>query len=207
MRRSILLSISLIGSAAFAVGCDSSHLVDPSMNADGGPSTARASGPEIIAPSNATAVVISSTQINLQWQDNSDNETAFEVQRSTSGVNGTYSVAATIPANSVAYENVGLSSPTEYCHRVRAVRVTGKKTAYSSFSNTTCASTPDTTPPPVIPSTPAAPSNVSASQSSERVITIRWQDNSTDESGFMVFHAGFSNPFATVGPDGITVGD
>jgi hypothetical protein len=34
-----------------------------------------------IAPSNLTGIVASTTQINLQWTDNSTNETGFKIER------------------------------------------------------------------------------------------------------------------------------
>ncbi|MGH7553583.1 MAG: hypothetical protein ACREMQ_11220 [Longimicrobiales bacterium] len=46
-------------------------------------------GPTLAAPSNATAVALSETQIGVSWQDNTGRETGFEVHRSLTGVPGT----------------------------------------------------------------------------------------------------------------------
>ena len=203
MRSFALVAVSITASLAFILGCDGSRSVDPSTEFDGRPSAARGSVSEIAAPTGARAAAVTSIQINVDWQDNSSNETAFEVQRSSTGESGTYSVLATMAANSVAYEDLAVIAASQYCYRIRAVRVTGKKSAYSLFSNTSCATTPSQPLPPDMPSIPAAPSNVTAIPSSESAITIAWQDNSTDESGFMVSRVGF-NPFATVGANTVT---
>ena len=202
MRPSALFSITLTAGTLFVLGCDGSKSVDPLVDIDGTASAARGSVGEFPAPSSLTAVSAGTSQIGIQWQDNSTNETGFEIQRSSSGSNGAYSVISTVAANSVAYEDVALTAATEYCYRIRAVRVTGKKSAYSPFSVSSCASTA-APPPPVMPPTPAAPSNVSATPSSESTITISWQDNSDNETGFTVFRVGF-NPFAHAGPNTVT---
>ena len=41
-------------------------------------------------PSNLTASPSLSTQVELTWQDNSNNETEFQIERSTNGLNGPY---------------------------------------------------------------------------------------------------------------------
>ena len=200
MRSSILVSIGLTASVAFVLGCDGSRSVDPSMDIDDAPSAARASGADLSAPSNASAVALSTDKIKVQWQDNSSNETSFEVQRSSSGENGTYSLLQTMAANSSEYVDDALTAASQYCYRIRAGRVSGKKSSYSLVSNTACATTASPPPPPDMPSTPAAPTNVVATPSSESAITITWQDNSTDETGFLVSRVGF-NPFASVAAD------
>jgi hypothetical protein len=58
--------------------------------------------------------------ILVSWTDNASNETGYEVLRSTTGIGGSYSVIATLPANSNSYVDPGLSENTEYCYQVRA---------------------------------------------------------------------------------------
>lgn len=95
---------------------------------DGGSTT-------VAAPSNLTASVVSSSQINLSWSDNSNNETGFTIQRASGG--GSYSTIATVGANTTSYNNTGLSANTTYSYRVRAY----SGSATSSFSNTASATT------------------------------------------------------------------
>jgi hypothetical protein len=202
MQRSLRVSIILVAVAALLTACDANNPVDPGAE-DASLSAARSAKPQILAPSSLTAVVISSSQINISWTDNSGNETLFEVYRSLDGVNGTFSFQVPISANLTGYEDRSLGSPAEFCYRVRAVHASRKRSEYSDFSNTACASTVDSaTPPQPVPS--AVPSNVSALVESESVIRISWQDNSSDESGFSVAMHGY-NPFAYVGPDVVTL--
>ena len=89
-------------------------------------------------PSDLTAAVVSSTQIDLSWQDNSDNEDNFKIERKTEG--GTYSQIDTVPANITTYLDSDLSPGTIYCYRVKAYN----SVADSDYSNTACATTPPT---------------------------------------------------------------
>ena len=90
------------------------------------------------APSGLTATVISSSQIDLSWTDNANNEASFEIERSTTGIGGAYTLLTTVPANTTTYSDSPLSATTEYCYRVRAINVTGN----STYSNSICATTP-----------------------------------------------------------------
>jgi len=57
------------------------------------------------------------TQINVVWNDNSDNEQGFLLQRSTDGVN--YTDRATIAANETSYVDT-VTAATNYWYRIRA---------------------------------------------------------------------------------------
>lgn len=142
-------------------------------------------------PGNLTSTAVSPSQINLAWADLSSNENGFELQWSTAGPNGTFVPLTTTAANTSFYSNVSLASATEYCYRVRAFRITGRKTNYSAFSNTACATTEETPPPPPPPPGPTAPSGTNARPASSLVHTaqITWTDNSSDENGFRVERA------------------
>jgi len=134
------------------------------------------------APSNASASALSQTQIDIGWQDNSPNETAFEVQRSTAGPSGSFDVIAMPAANVRTYGDKNLVPATQYCYRVRAFRGTPKYgTTFSEFSNTTCA----TTPPPL----PDAASGAKVVASISSGVTVSWSDNSTNEDGFRVYRS------------------
>jgi hypothetical protein len=173
--RCLYLGGSLLG--LFALGCDGSRSVEPTIQAV---STAT-SGPTINAPSTTKAIAISESRIDLSWQDNSSNETGFEVYRSTTGGSAVFALWVTVGAGVTSYSNVaGLNPSTEYCYKVRALRTAGNKTSYSTFSATdACATTP---PPPI----PLAPSLVDARAGGSNSITLQWMDNSTNESGFRV---------------------
>ena len=79
-------------------------------------------GPPPAAPSDLVASPISSSRIDLTWQDNSGDETGFKIERKT--VSGSYSQIATVGANVTSYSSSGLSANTTYCYRVRAYKGT-----------------------------------------------------------------------------------
>src|SRR5438876_3005549 len=104
-------------------------------------------------PSNTHVVAVSDSRIDVSWQDNSANESGFEVHRSADGVNGVFTLVATTTAGVTARSDTGLNPSTQYCYKVRAFKTADGRTRYSGFSNTACATT---LPPPP----PNAPSNI-----------------------------------------------
>jgi phosphodiesterase/alkaline phosphatase D-like protein len=127
------------------------------------------------APSNLSASAASSTQINLNWQDNSSNESGFRIERKE-GSGGNYSQIATTAANAAAYGDSGLSSGKTYFYRIRAYNANGDS-AYSGEASATTSSSA---------SLPAAPSDPAATAASSTQINVTWKDNSDNESGFLV---------------------
>jgi len=88
-----------------------------------------------VPPSGLTATTISSSQINLNWTDNSPDETGFKIERKPSG--GTYSQIATVGANVTTYPDTGLAGNTTYYYKVRAYNDGGD----SGYSNEASATT------------------------------------------------------------------
>ena len=125
-----------------------------------------------LAPSNLSATAVSSSQINLAWTDNSNNETGFKIERSTDGV--TFTQVGTVGSNVTTMSDMGLSPATIYYYRVKAYNAEGDS-PYSNTANTT-------TPP--LP--PAPPSSLSASAVSSSQINLSWIDNSNNETGFKI---------------------
>ena len=76
--------------------------------------------PTLNQPTNLTANPPDGVQIQLAWTDNSTGETSYEVERSTTGTGGPFSLIASLPANSESYVDAPLSPSTDYCYRVRA---------------------------------------------------------------------------------------
>jgi len=98
------------------------------------------------APSNLIATPLSTSQIDLSWVDNSNNETGFKIERKT-GVGGSYNQIASVGANVTTYSDSGRNQGTTYCYRVRAYNAGGN----SAYSNEACATTFS---PPNMPSNP-----------------------------------------------------
>ena len=100
--------------------------------------TTPATPPAPIAPNNLVASAISTSRIDLVWQDTSTNETGFKIERSVDGVN--FTQIALIGANSTNYsDTIGLAASTKYYYRIRATN-DGGDSAYSSIASATTAS-------------------------------------------------------------------
>ena len=183
---------SLAGSLAllFLLGCDRSEPLAPEIQA----AATAGSGSTLNAPSGTNAVGVSHNRIDIGWQDNSSNETGFEVHRSTSGASGEFTLLSTTGAGVTSYSDGGLTPLTAYCYKVRAFRTTGSKKSYSAFSSAACATTPAS---PV----PAAPSGVDAAARLGYAFDVSWSDNSTNETEFRVERsATAAAPWTAVGP-------
>ncbi len=96
--------------------------------------TAKTGGPlsKPAVPTALTATTASASRINLAWQDNSNNETGFYVERRIG--NGAWSRVATLGANTKAYASGGLAAATTYGYRVQAYRSSLGTSAYSNWA-------------------------------------------------------------------------
>ena len=86
-------------------------------------------------PTNLSASSKSTTEINLSWTDNSDNEDGFKLERK--GLGGAYTEIKTLAANTTSYSDTGLNANTTYYYRIRAYNSYG----YSDYSNEANATT------------------------------------------------------------------
>ena len=127
--------------------------------------------PLLAAPTALAATATSSSQINLTWADNSNNETGFKLERKT-GSGGTYAQIATPAANATSYSDSGLSAATQYVYRVRANNAAGDS-AFSAEANAT-----------TLLNLPVAPSVLAATATSPSQANLTWTDNANNETGF-----------------------
>jgi hypothetical protein len=125
-------------------------------------------GTTVTAPTNLTANVLSNTQVALAWQDKSNNETSFRIERKTTG---SFAEIANVGAGVTTYTATGLSPNTAYSFRVRA----RANSTNSGYSNTATATTPGT---------PTPPSQLRTTSTTASSVTIAWNDNSSNETGF-----------------------
>ena len=125
------------------------------------------------APTDLHATVAGSTQVDLRWTDNADNETRFVLERSLDGT--TWGTAATLDANATTYSDTGLSPATTYHYRVRAANDAGD----SPYSNTVAVTTDA-----AAPVAPAAPTELTATAQDENRIDLGWTDNADNETSF-----------------------
>ncbi len=122
-------------------------------------------------PSDLTATVISNSKIELNWQDNSSNETGFKIERKKSG--GSYTQIATVGEDITNIINTGLAGNTKYYYRVSAYNTAGDS-EYSNQVSVTTEAVPD------------APSDLIATAVSTSEVDLSWTDNSSNETGFII---------------------
>jgi parallel beta-helix repeat protein len=152
--------------------------------------TAQTSDLAPAAPTSLAATVNGTSQISLAWTDNSTNETAFKIERSTAA--GAYAQIATVGAGITTYVDSTLTAGTTYTYRVRATSAI----ADSAYSNTATATTTSA------PTAPAAPSALVATANSTSQISLAWTDNSDNETAFRLERQngdGTFSPIATLG--------
>ncbi len=120
-----------------------------------------------------TATRSSEVQINLSWTDNTSDETGFKVDRCTgSGCTNFVEIAA-LAANTITYNNTGLSPATTYTYQVRAYKTA--TCLWEAASNTPSATT-----------SISAPSGLTVSAANTTQNNLSWTDNTASETGFKI---------------------
>jgi len=94
-----------------------------------------------VAPDELTATELGAFQINLTWNDNSDDEIAYLIERSPNNPSAFEQITSVDPGTT-AYQDIGLAPNTTYYYRVRGTNLAG----FSPYSNTTNATTTATPP-------------------------------------------------------------
>ncbi|MBI3880866.1 MAG: fibronectin type III domain-containing protein [Verrucomicrobia bacterium] len=102
----------------------------------------------ITPPTNLTAAAISTSQIGLTWQDASDDETGFELQRSSNGV--TFGATNILAAGVTNFTDTALTAATLYTYRVRALN-TLTNSAWAAPVAVTTMSVPSLNPVAILP--------------------------------------------------------
>jgi hypothetical protein len=120
-------------------------------------------------PRNIRLKRLTSTSIEIGWEDHAVNETGFRIERRLPG--GSFSEVATVGANVVTFIDTELQANAGYEYRVRAHNSSGNS-GYSGVG--------------ALGSVPAAPGNLAATSRSAVRIDLTWSDNSGDETGFRI---------------------
>jgi mono/diheme cytochrome c family protein len=153
------------------------------------------------APTSISGSAASSSQINLTWVDNSNNETGFKIEQASSNA-GPFNLVATTAANATGYTVSGLNSSTTYYFRVKATNSVGDSVATTYIGITTLASGA---------AVPSSPTNLSATAVSSTQINLSWTDTSASETGFKVERAtsqnGAYSVVATLGANVVSYSD
>jgi Putative Ig domain len=139
--------------------------------------------------SNLVANVISDSEVDLSWTDNSASETGFRVERAVDAAFTTGKTSITAPANATAAADTTTAGSTTYYYRVIAFNANGD----SLPSNVVSITTPAPTQPPVI-TNPGNQTNLESNVISLQVLASD--------------HVGGHNPLtftATGLPSGLTI--
>jgi hypothetical protein len=84
-------------------------------------------------------------KINLSWEDNSNNETGFEIDRKSGTCTPTIPLLTTTLPNATAYTDMGVNSGATYSYKVRAYKKSLARpyaNGYSLYSYCVSATTP-----------------------------------------------------------------
>jgi len=141
------------------------------------------------AASNLIAAVTGPTQVDLNWVDNSSNESGFRIERAdvVGGVAGAFAPLTTVAANVTTYSDTTVAIGSSYNYQVFATNAAGDAL--------TAATTATVTIPGL---TPNAPSLLGATVISSSQVNLAWTDNSINETGFRI-ERNAGNGFTTVG--------
>jgi hypothetical protein len=151
-----------------------------------------------IAPSNLTATAVSSSRINLAWQDNSNNESGFRIDRSTDNV--TFISLGVVGANVTSYANTGLTPGTTYYYHVRAYNIPCANS--SNWSNTASATTfASATPTPTATVNPTPTATPTATPIPQCTVP-NFIGGRLNRAQSIWSNAGFTTRVTTIGPGG-----
>ncbi len=146
-------------------------------------------------------------RLTLSWNDNSITETAFLVQKSTDGTTWTDVGTSPSPLDQPNTKGVprSLTDPATYNanttinYRVVAQNTVGYGAEFPSMTVTSVST------PLIVGTTPAAPSNATATLQAGPQILVAWTDNSTNETGFVIQRSINGGTFATLVTTGANI--
>ena len=127
----------------------------------------------LLSPTSLTTDATSASQAKLTWSDRSATEDGFTIERRLD-TDSTYHAIATVGPNVTTYTDSGLTGATKYWYRVRAFNAN----ATSDYSNEKQVTT--------LNDLPAVPSAVTVTSLQTNTVSLSWNDNSDNESGFKI---------------------
>jgi hypothetical protein len=145
----------------------------------------------ILPPSNLKATIISETEINLTWKDNSSNETSFKIEQKTN-TGDSWNEIDTIIADKTSYSIVNLKSDKLYTFRVFAYNSTYNIRSESEECEISIKAL-------------SSPSGLTVKTTSSSAINLEWTDNSTEEEGFIIERKSKDSDFMEIAKTGSNV--
>jgi fibronectin type 3 domain-containing protein len=136
------------------------------------------------APDGLTGMVVSLNQIDLQWNDNSDNEDGFIIQRKTG--DGAFATIDTVEAGATTYSDTDVQASRSYTYRLSSYNPVGHSAWTEEFQATT------------LPTVPDAPGGLMADSAGSNHVDLSWNDNSDNEEGFILQRKEGNTTFSTI---------
>ncbi|WP_244648276.1 S-layer homology domain-containing protein [Ruminiclostridium herbifermentans] len=137
----------------------------------------------ISAPADLTYEVVGKTEIKLTWKDTSMSEAGYRVERKQ-GLSGEWYTIAYLGADTISYNDKWINNTDVYFYRIKVY----DRSNSINYSNEITVSL----------KTPEAPTNLQAIPISSSEIKLTWEDNSFNETGFLIEAMQFSS-FREVG--------
>jgi titin len=128
----------------------------------------------VYIPPTPTELMVTDSTINsmtLAWTDNSEYEEGFLLYRSET-IDGTYTEVGSVAANTTSFVDNGLTHGTQYFYKIVAFNQEGFSELSAPISGHTTG--------PIMPYAIQAVSNTNTS------ITLTWEDESINETGFVI---------------------
>ena len=159
-----------------------------------------------LPPNAPDGLVFDKLTQTLTWNDNSINETSFVVQRSTDGGLNWSDVGTDLsPLDQPnthgprSFVDLTYDPFTDYQYRVVAKNTVGYGLEFMSLTVQSMTTTV------IVLNPPKAPSNLTAALTFGPTITLAWQDNSTNETSFVIERSIDNGAFTTLATVGAGV--
>jgi hypothetical protein len=143
-------------------------------NSDYTPEVPAVRTPAPVAPTGLVATAATDTQIDLSWNDTTNDELGFKIERCVSTGCTDFAQVATRGVDKTSYSNTALSPSTTYCYRVRA------------YKQGTCGWDTEYTLPACALTISAHPTTLTATPLNAFKIRLDWADNASDEDGYEI---------------------
>jgi len=131
-------------------------------------------------------------RVTLNWNDRSQKEVRYDIQRATDNTFTAGLVTFSVPANTITYTDTTVANNSRYSYRVLAIGgLVGDTQVYlNTIGFPTMSADSISNVQQVLigaaPGAPTAPTNLAATPQAGPQVSLTWRDNATNETGFSV---------------------